>query len=39
MLDGNGPADRLFGVIWTIDEGDDWKDRKVRGRKRIQILA
>ena len=29
MLDGSVPADRLFGVIWTIDEGDDWKDRKV----------
>jgi phage terminase large subunit-like protein len=28
MLDGSVPADRLFGVIWTIDEGDDWKDRK-----------
>ena len=24
MLDGSVPADRLFGAIWTLDEGDDW---------------
>jgi phage terminase large subunit-like protein len=24
MLDGTNPDDRLFGVIWSIDEGDDW---------------
>ena len=24
MLNGSVPAERLFGVIWTLDEGDDW---------------
>ena len=26
MLDGTVPNDELFGWIWTVDEGDDWKD-------------
>jgi len=29
MLEGIVPNDELFGWIWTIDEGDDWKDPKV----------
>lgn len=29
MLSGNLPNDRLFGYIWTIDKGDDWKDPDV----------
>jgi phage terminase large subunit-like protein len=29
MLAGLVPDDQLFGWIWTIDEGDDWKDPKV----------
>lgn len=29
MLDGSVPADRLFGVIYTLDDGDDWTDPKV----------
>ena len=29
MLDGSVSADRLFGVIYTLDEGDDWTDPKV----------
>lgn len=28
MLDGVTPNDELFGVIWTIDEGDDWSNPK-----------
>lgn len=24
MLDGTQPNDRLFGLIYTLDEGDDW---------------
>lgn len=29
MLDGSVPDDELFGMIFTIDEGDDWTDPKV----------
>lgn len=29
MLLGTVPDDELFGMIWTIDEGDDWTDPKV----------
>jgi phage terminase large subunit-like protein len=29
MLEGTVPNDELFGWIWSIDEGDDWKDPKV----------
>lgn len=29
MLMGTVPDDELFGLIWTIDEGDDWTDPKV----------
>ena len=29
MLEGIAQDDRLFGWIFTIDEGDDWKDPKV----------
>lgn len=28
MLEGTVPADHLFGVIYTIDEGDDWKSEE-----------
>jgi Rha family phage regulatory protein len=29
MLEGTVDNDELFGWIWTIDEGDDWKDPAV----------
>lgn len=29
MLEGTVQDDELFGWIWTIDEGDDWKDPAV----------
>ncbi|WP_421228478.1 terminase large subunit [Aeromonas jandaei] len=29
MLSGTVPDDELFGIIYTIDEGDDWTDPKV----------
>ncbi|WP_425855837.1 terminase large subunit [Aeromonas veronii] len=29
MLAGTVPDDELFGIIYTIDEGDDWTDPKV----------
>jgi phage terminase large subunit-like protein len=29
MLAGTVPDDELFGLIYTIDEGDDWTDPKV----------
>lgn len=29
MLEGTTPNDELFGVIYTIDEGDDWTDPAV----------
>ncbi|MEV3833490.1 terminase large subunit [Aeromonas allosaccharophila] len=29
MLAGTVPDDELFGIIFTIDEGDDWTDPKV----------
>lgn len=29
MLNGTVPNDELFGVIYTVDEGDDWTDPKV----------
>lgn len=29
MLLGTVPDDTLWGWMWTIDEGDDWKDPKV----------
>ena len=38
MLDSTVPADRLFGVIWTIDGATTGKDRKGLG-KANQILA
>lgn len=28
MLNGTVPDDELFGVIYTLDEGDDWTDPK-----------
>lgn len=29
MLNGTVPNDELFGVIYTVDEGDDWTDPNV----------
>lgn len=29
MLNGTVPNEELFGVIYTVDEGDDWTDPKV----------
>ncbi|MDW1293825.1 terminase TerL endonuclease subunit, partial [Klebsiella pneumoniae] len=29
MLNGTVPNDELFGVIYTVDEGDDWTDPAV----------
>lgn len=29
MLDGSLPNDTLFGIIYTVDEGDDWQDPAV----------
>ncbi|GHB30545.1 terminase large subunit [Salinicola rhizosphaerae] len=29
MLDGALPNDELFGIIYTIDQGDDWQDPTV----------
>lgn len=29
MLEGTVPNEELFGWIWSIDEGDDWKDPRV----------
>lgn len=29
MLNGSVPNNELFGVIYTVDEGDDWTDPKV----------
>ncbi len=26
MLNGSVPNDELFGIIYTVDEGDDWTD-------------
>lgn len=28
ILEGKIENDMLFGIIWTLDEGDDWKDPK-----------
>ena len=38
MLNGSVPNDELFGIIYTVDEGDDWTDPQVL-EKPIQILA
>lgn len=32
MLEGNQPDDRLFGIIYTLDEGDDWRDPAILGK-------
>lgn len=29
MLEGTTPDEELFGIIYTIDDGDDWTDPKV----------
>lgn len=29
MLNGSVPNDELFGIIYTVDEGDDWTDPQV----------
>lgn len=29
MLEGIVPNDELFGIIYTIDDGDDWTDPAV----------
>lgn len=38
MLNGSVPNDELFGIIYTVDEGDDWTDPQVL-EKANQILA
>lgn len=37
MLEGIVPDDTLFGLIYTIDEGDDWKDPKVLAKANPNI--
>lgn len=37
MLEGTVPNDELFGWIWTIDEGDDWKDPSVLAKANPNI--
>jgi phage terminase large subunit-like protein len=37
MLNGTVPDDELFGWIWTIDEGDDWKDPRVLAKANPNI--
>ena len=37
MLEGTVPNDELFGWIWTIDEGDDWKDPAVLAKANPNI--
>lgn len=37
MLDGTVPNDELFGIIYTLDEGDDWKDPKVLAKANPNI--
>ena len=37
MLEGTVPDDELFGWIWTIDEGDDWKDPAVLAKANPNI--
>lgn len=37
MLEGIVPNDELFGWIWTIDEGDDWKSPKVLAKANPNI--
>ncbi len=32
MLNGSVDAERLFGVIWTIDDGDDWTQPEIWGK-------
>ena len=32
MLNGSVPNDELFGIIYTVDEGDDWTDPQVLGK-------
>ncbi|WP_375164076.1 hypothetical protein, partial [Escherichia coli] len=29
MLNGSVPNDELFGIIYTVDEGEDWTDPQV----------
>ena len=37
MLEGIVQDDELFGWIWTIDEGDDWKDPSVLAKANPNI--
>ncbi len=37
MLEGTVQDDELFGWIWTIDEGDDWKDPAVLAKANPNI--
>ncbi|WP_302553796.1 terminase large subunit [Comamonas kerstersii] len=37
MLDGTVPNDELFGIIYTLDEGDDWKDPAVLAKANPNI--
>lgn len=38
VLNGEAEDDSLFGMIWTLDEGDDWQDPKV-WRKAIPSIG
>lgn len=37
MLEGTVPDDELFGWVWTLDEGDDWKDPSVLAKANPNI--
>ena len=37
MLEGTVENDELFGWVWTIDEGDDWKDPAVLAKANPNI--
>lgn len=37
MLDGTVPNDELFGIIYTLDEDDDWKDPAVLAKANPNI--
>lgn len=39
MLNGTVPNEELFGVIYTVDEGDDWTDPKVLEKANPNTVA
>ena len=38
MLNGSVPNDELFGIIYTVDEGDDWTDPQVLEKAKSMAL-